>query len=178
VIDRAEGTGIHRPLAALILVLLLIVGVVGPLLIMLPALADELRHFLDDLPHAVARVQAILWTGLHRISGDEVRIEESVGSEVRTIGSAWLDDAIHSAVSCGTALFSLLSLLVVVPVVTVYLLVDWNRMAATEANEKGTRALLAPLPNGGIVSSFRRTCATRSDWEATFAAILHGAVAP
>src|SRR5215211_1271407 len=47
------------------------------------------------------------------------------------MGTAWLDDAIRSAWSGGKALFSLFSLLVVVPIVTIYLLADWNRMIAT-----------------------------------------------
>ena len=47
------------------------------------------------------------------------------------MGGAWLDDVIRSAWSGGEALFSLLSLVVVVPIVTIYLLVDWDRMIAT-----------------------------------------------
>jgi predicted PurR-regulated permease PerM len=46
------------------------------------------------------------------------------------MGGAWLDDVLRSAWSGGRELFSLLSLLVVVPIVTIYLLIDWNRMIA------------------------------------------------
>jgi predicted PurR-regulated permease PerM len=135
VVDRLERVGIHRTLAAVLLVLVLIIGIIGPVLVMLPALVDELRHFLDAFPRAVARVQAILANmslpGLHKITGDELRVEESATSAVESMGTAWLEDFVHSAWSRGTALFSLISLLVVVPIVTIYLLVDWNRMVAT-----------------------------------------------
>ena len=50
------------------------------------------------------------------------------------MGGIWLDDLLHSAWSGGEALFSLMSLLVVLPIVTIYLLIDWDRMVATVEN--------------------------------------------
>jgi predicted PurR-regulated permease PerM len=134
-VDRLERAGINRSLAALTLVLLLVVGIIGPVLVMLPALVEELRRFLEDFPRAIARVQAIIadtsQPRLHEISGGELHIEESATRAAQTMGSAWLEDFILSAWSGGAALFSLLSLLVVVPIVTIYLLLDWSRMVAT-----------------------------------------------
>jgi predicted PurR-regulated permease PerM len=135
VVDRLERAGMNRGLVALILVLLLVVGFLGLVLVTLPALVGELRFFVEEFPRTVARVQALLadtsrpW--LHRIMGQELRIEESAIHAVEAMGSAWLDDLIRSAWLGGKALFSLLSLLVVVPIVSIYLLADWNRMTAT-----------------------------------------------
>jgi predicted PurR-regulated permease PerM len=134
-VDRLEQVGINRGLAALILILVLAVGFVGLLLVLLPALVGELRFFLDEFPRYVTRVQSLAAdTGrpwLHRIMGQELRIEESVTHTVAAMGSAWLDDLVRSAWSGGKALLSLLSLLVVVPIVSIYLLTDWDRMIAT-----------------------------------------------
>jgi predicted PurR-regulated permease PerM len=135
IVDRLEQIGINRSLAALMLVLLLVAGFVGLALVMLPALVGELRFFVDEFPRYVTRVQALMadssgpW--LHALSGQELRIEESTTHAMTTMGSAWLDDLLRSAWSGGKALFSLLSLLVVVPIVSIYLLADWGRMTAT-----------------------------------------------
>lgn len=134
-VDRLERAGFHRGLAAMILVLLLAVGFVGVLLVMLPALVGELRFFVDEFPRTVTRVQALMadtsrpW--LHKVMGQELRIEESATQAMSTMGSAWLGELLRSAWSGGKALFSLLSLLVVVPIVSIYLLIGWARMIAT-----------------------------------------------
>jgi predicted PurR-regulated permease PerM len=134
-VDRLERIGVNRGLAALAVVLVLTVGFVGLLLVMLPALIGELRFFVEEFPRYIARVQSLLadsgrpW--LHRIMGQELRIEESITNTVTAKGSAWLDDLLSSAWSGGKALFSLLSLLIVVPIVSIYLLTDWGRMIDT-----------------------------------------------
>jgi predicted PurR-regulated permease PerM len=134
-VDRLERVGINRGLAALILILLLAVGFVGLVLVMLPALVGELRFFIEEFPRYVTRVQSLIadrgrpW--LHKVMGQEIRVEESVTHTMAAMGSAWLDDIVRSAWSGGKALFSLLSLLVVVPIVSIYLLADWDRMTAT-----------------------------------------------
>jgi predicted PurR-regulated permease PerM len=134
-VDRLERVGINRGLAALILILLLAVGFVGLVLVMLPALVGELRFFIEEFPRYVTRVQSLVadrgrpW--LHKIMGQEIRVEESVTHTMAAMGSAWLDDIVRSAWSGGKALFSLLSLLIVVPIVSIYLLADWDRMTAT-----------------------------------------------
>jgi len=135
VVDRLEHVGIKRSLAALMVVLLLVVGFVGLVLVILPALVGELRFFVDEFPRYVIRVQALMtdtsrpW--LHALMGQELRIEQSATHAMAAMGSAWLDELLRSAWSGGKALFSILSLLVVVPIVSIYLLIDWGRMTAT-----------------------------------------------
>ena len=134
-VDWLEGRGVNRSLAALTLVLVLVAGFVGIVLVMLPALIGELRFFIGEFPRSLLRIQSLMadstrpW--LHELLGDEIRIEASATREVAAMGGAWLDDVIRSAWTGGEALFSLLSLVVVVPIVTIYLLVDWDRMIAT-----------------------------------------------
>src|SRR5215213_9254742 len=131
-VDRLEQVGVNRSLAALSLVLLLVIGFVGLVLVLLPAIVGELRFFIEQFPRTVARVQSLMadtsrpW--LHKLLGEELRIEETATKEAAAMGGAWLDDVFRSAWSGGKALFSLLSLLVVVPIVTIYLLIDWDRM--------------------------------------------------
>ncbi|MBZ6078260.1 AI-2E family transporter [Microvirga puerhi] len=134
-VDRLEQAGINRSLAALLLVLLLAVGFAGLALVMLPALIGELRFFIDEFPRYVARVQSLIadkeQSWLPKILGPEHRLEESITHAAAATGSEWLDDLILSVWASGKALFSLLSLIVVVPIVSIYLLSDWNRMIVT-----------------------------------------------
>ncbi|WP_201842039.1 AI-2E family transporter [Microvirga zambiensis] len=101
VVDRLERVGLNRSLAALMLVLLLVVGFVGLVLVMLPALVGELRFFIDEFPRYVTRVQSLVAdTGrpwLHKLLGQELRIEESATHALTTMGSAWLGELLRSA---------------------------------------------------------------------------------
>ena len=68
---------------------------------------------------------------LHKIMGEELHIGESSIKIATTMGGAWLDAALRSLWSGGEVLVSLLSFLVVVPIVSIYLLADWKQMMAT-----------------------------------------------
>src|SRR5262249_42433182 len=68
---------------------------------------------------------------LRSLAGHQLHIEQSAVDFVTSRSSAWLDDLLSSLWSGGQALISLLSLLVVAPIVTIYLLIDWRHMIAT-----------------------------------------------
>ena len=135
VVNRLEALGINRSLAAVAIVLLLVVGFLGVILVTLPILIGELRFFIGAFPSYVARLQSPIaeantpW--LRSMFGDDLRIEQSAISIVTARSSEWLDDVLRSLWSGGQALMSILSLLVVAPIVTIYLLIDWTRMIAT-----------------------------------------------
>src|SRR5262249_43598205 len=86
-------------------------------------------------PGYVARLQSVIaepgheW--LSKILGDRLPdAGKSVGDLV-TQGASWLGTFVKSLWSGGKALVSILSLLVVTPVVAFYLLCDWDRMIRT-----------------------------------------------
>src|SRR4029077_8416584 len=134
-VDRLERLGIGRSLAALAVFLPLVAGFVAFLLVVLPAMIGEVRFFVEEFPPYVTRLQSLVsdasspW--LHSIMGDELHIEQSSADVARTMGSDWLDGFLHSLWSSGLALISLLSLLVVTPIIAIYLAIDWQRMIAT-----------------------------------------------
>ncbi|MGO4840139.1 AI-2E family transporter, partial [Rhizobiaceae sp. 2RAB30] len=68
---------------------------------------------------------------LHRFMGDEAHIEPSSADVASAMGSSWLDGFLHSLWSDGLALVSLVSLLVVTPIIAIYVAIDWQRMIAT-----------------------------------------------
>jgi predicted PurR-regulated permease PerM len=134
-VDRLEGFGINRSFAALAVFLPLVAGLVAFLLVMLPAIIGELRFFVEEFPRYVTRLQSLITDAsgpwLHSVLGDELHIEQSSADVARTMGSTWLDGFLLSLWSGGRALISLLSLLVVTPIVAIYLAIDWQRMIAT-----------------------------------------------
>ena len=134
-VDRLERFGINRSFAALAVFLPLVAGFVAFLLVMLPAIIGEVRFFVEEFPRYITRIQSLMTDAsrpwLHSVMGDELHIEQSSADVAKTMGSDWLDDFLRSLWSSGLALISLLSLLVVTPIIAIYLAIDWQRMIAT-----------------------------------------------
>ena len=134
-VDRLERWGMNRSLAALSVMLPLLLGFIAFLLVILPALIGEVRFFVEEFPHYVTRLQAAASTSslpwLQSLAGDEVHIEQSSVDALKTMGTDWLDGFLRSLWSSGLAVMSLLSLIVVTPIIAIYLAIDWQRMLAT-----------------------------------------------
>jgi len=134
-VDRLERLGINRSAAALAVVIPLVAGFVAFLLVMLPLLIGEIRFFAREFPHYVTRLQQLAaeasgpW--IHSVLGSEIPIEQSTAEVARTMSDNWLDDFLGSLWSSGLALISLLSLLIITPIIAIYLAIDWQRMIAT-----------------------------------------------
>src|SRR5262245_41685420 len=134
-VDRLERLGISRSFAAPAVVLPLVAALIAFLLVMLPAIIGELKYFMGEFPRSITRLQSLVTDSsspwLHKVMGDDLHIEQSFADVAETMGSTWLDDFLRSLWSGGLALISLLSLLVVTPIVAIYLAIDWQRMIAT-----------------------------------------------
>lgn len=134
VIDSLERFGINRSFAALAVFVPLVAGFVAFLLVMLPAVIGEVRVFVEEFPRYITKLQSLMTEAsgpwLHSVMGNELHIEQSSVEVARTMGSDWLDRFLRSLWSGGLALISLLSLLVVTPIIAIYLAIDWQRMIA------------------------------------------------
>ncbi|MET0482034.1 MAG: AI-2E family transporter [Aestuariivirgaceae bacterium] len=131
-VERLERAGINRAFAAVGIVLTLLVAFAAAILVTLPILIGEVRFLVTAFPGYIARIQTLVTEAntpwLKSIAGDDLKIEQSAINYVTARSSAWLDDLLSSLWSGGQALLSILSLMVVAPIVTIYLLIDWNRM--------------------------------------------------
>lgn len=133
-VGALERRGISRSLTALTIVLVLVGGFAAVMLVILPELVGELRFFIDEFPRYVAKIQSLVedssrpW--VHKVMGQELHMEQTVAKIGSTMSAAWLDELLRSVWSGGEALVSILSLLVVSPIVAIYLLVDWPGMVA------------------------------------------------
>jgi predicted PurR-regulated permease PerM len=134
-IDKLESLGINRSLATLSIVFVLASALIVSALLILPAAVGEIRFLIHEFPKYVARIQSIALgsqsSWLHELGGEELQLERSAAEIAKEMGGDWLGTALRSLWSSGLAVFSLLSLSVVAPIITIYLLIDWKSMIAT-----------------------------------------------
>jgi predicted PurR-regulated permease PerM len=146
VADRLERVGFSRLGAALLILVVFAIAFALILFLLVPILSHQLMAFIGALPGYVAKLpqlaselssrategygaQVLDWLGL---SGgfSAADVQKTVGDLVGQ-GVTWLGAFARSLLSGGTALLGILSLLVVMPVVAFYMLLDWDRMIAT-----------------------------------------------
>ncbi len=128
--DRLQRAGMSRLWATVTIVLLSVLVFALVALIGIPVLYGQLSAFLEKLPTYAAEVRAL---------GDrfsETRIgqyfkTQGTGTSVDQIvaqGASWAATVLASVWAGGQALISVVSLVVVTPVVAFYLLYDWDHM--------------------------------------------------
>ena len=129
VADRLEAWGLSRALSvAVISIGAVLICVIG-LLLVLPALINQLISLVEALPGYVQNFRDYLSQRFPSQMQDGDLLQQSLTSvtdTLKTKGGELLNTALSSAVS----LVNVLMLLLIVPVVSVYLLVDWDRMIA------------------------------------------------
>jgi predicted PurR-regulated permease PerM len=131
--DRMERLGMNRTLAALLIVGLVVLTFILSALLLVPILVQQAAALVAAIPTYVVRVQALLsdpgppWLRQLLNGGDAGKTM----TEVLSQGAGYMTALMHSVWAGGKALVSLLSVLVVMPVVTFYLICDWHEMVAT-----------------------------------------------
>ncbi len=130
--DRLGHYGISRMAASLIMITIVILAFVVVALLFLPILGTQISAFMNGLPSAVSRLQTVLtdetkeW--LTTIAGDRLPDLNKSLSEIVTEGAKWILSFIGSIWAGGQALFSIVTLLVIAPVIAFYVLYDWHKM--------------------------------------------------
>jgi len=132
VCDRLEHVGLSRTLATLIvtlvfiLLLALLLALIVPLLVgEIIQLADKLPEWFESLRAQVAELGETLETRVDPQVMDQIR-SVVVGSKERL--ARWATGVARDVLSGGFALFNVMSLLLITPIVAFYLLRDWDRL--------------------------------------------------
>lgn len=133
--DWLERKGLSRALAAAVVLVFFILVMVATVLLLLPLLQAQVVDLVRRLPEYVSALQhqALDLADLLRASLSEEDIERLRSGLSSNLGAAftWLGGVIKGLVGGGLALFNLLTLLFVTPIVAFYLLRDWDRIVAT-----------------------------------------------
>jgi len=130
--NRLAKHGISRLVAALIIVGGFVVAFAILLLLMVPVLANQFSSFIDNAPAYAQRLQGLLSDPQHpwlkRIVGDKLVGADRSVSDLTNQAMGYLSAVLASLWTRGQALISLISLVIITPVVAFYLICDWDRM--------------------------------------------------
>jgi predicted PurR-regulated permease PerM len=132
---RAQRMGVPRAVSALVMVIVVIVLLVFAIMMVTPIVSHQYETLANRLPDYVARLQSLVsepsdsW--LRKIFGDQFPDAGKSVSTLVTQASSFITRFIVSLWAGGRAVLSMLSLLVITPVVAFYLLCDWERVLAT-----------------------------------------------
>ena len=132
--DRLQRLHVSRTLATTLITVSFFLVLVVVVLLLLPVLATQLAQLASELPGYLEQLRDRLTPWLARLStvveldqdwSAQGVIERFSGQAISFVGTA-----IAQVLQSGIALLNLVSLLFVTPVVTFYLLRDWDRMVA------------------------------------------------
>jgi predicted PurR-regulated permease PerM len=132
--DRLERLGLPRIAASLFIVVASLLIIVVTLIVVAPMLTDQIVKLAGDIPEiintAVARFNALAPAWIKdALSQTEANVQ---GSATGIAGKAteWLGTLLSTLLTGSLALFNLLSLIVITPIVAFYMLQDWDAMVA------------------------------------------------
>jgi len=132
VADRLEKAGMGRTLATSVIVGAFFVVVVGALVLLFPLLQAQVVGLVALLPNAVETVRAWAAPLVERLKADlpPDAMQQLTAAAGTYAGTAvkWAGEILGGLWKGGVAFFSVLSLIVITPVVAFYLLRDWDRI--------------------------------------------------
>ena len=134
VCDRLERAGLSRTWATTAVTLVFLAVVVLALLLLVPLFVGQISGLIESLPGYLESlresVSAILVSLEARLSPDALaRVRDTLAESSGRIVS-FVTGFLGDLISGGVALANLVSLIVITPVVSFYLLRDWDRLVA------------------------------------------------
>lgn len=129
-VDRIEARGINRTLSVVAIFLLFVLLVILSIFILIPLIGDQFELLKTKLPAILAWFYGSALPWLERVSGYRFSTMQKHFSEILLATWNYTDEYIKTVLtqlsSSGLAVFALLGNLVLIPVVTFYLLRDWD----------------------------------------------------
>jgi predicted PurR-regulated permease PerM len=133
-VARLERRGIRRSLGSVTVLVAFLLSVAFVLLLLVPLIQVQVVQLIAKVPNLVTVLQAQLGNLMdmlqQHLAADEVaKIRDALGSKV---GEAvtWLALAAQSVVTSSIAILNIISLVIITPIVTFFLLRDWSEMVA------------------------------------------------
>ncbi|MFV0490365.1 MAG: AI-2E family transporter [Pseudorhodobacter sp.] len=129
VADRLERWKFSRTMATVIISLCALVIAVLLMLAVLPALSHQLSQLVNTAPEMVRRLQAFITERVPDLLEPDSPIRQALNSFGDTIKEQGAE-LVQTLFSSAMGVINALVFMVVVPVVTFYMLLDWDRMIA------------------------------------------------
>ena len=133
--SRLERLGLSRLAASLLILMIFLALLIGALLAVTPLLVKQAFALIEGLPGYVQRLQAFAAEKagpvLQRFGGADALSEaQRPVADVLKQAGGWAAAFLSTLWTRGQAVASVLSLLVITPIVAFYVLADWKRMVA------------------------------------------------
>ncbi len=130
--DQLEDFGFSRLWATIVIVLVFGLLVILSMIFLLPLLVDQLIDLASRLPGYFQSLRDLAVSYLERWLGDQwtsknLGLDGSV-KDFAQKAAGWVGQLLSSVWSGGLAVVNFFALIVITPVVTFYLLLDWDRM--------------------------------------------------
>ena len=129
VADRLEDNGFSRAWATVTITLIALVVFVIMALLVVPEAAKQAVALVNSAPEIFQNLQAFVSERFPSLMDESSTLRQSLmqlGETIQSKGGALVEGVLTSAMS----LLNLVALFVLVPVITFYLLLDWDRMIA------------------------------------------------
>lgn len=171
--------GVPRTAASLLIVGGFVLIFVTILVALLPTIVNQVTNFVASVPDLVRSVSAEGQTLLRRLRGgltaaQQQEVSAALSQSAGKLAS-WLGDMAGRVVSGGAAIFNLISLVFIMPIVAFYLLRDWDRIVAylnglvPHTGSEAIRAIFADIDKrlSGFVRGQALVCLLLGIWYAT-----------
>lgn len=129
VADRLERLGLSRALATIVIAICAVLIFLVVALPILRLLIDQAISLATTLPQAVADFRDFLTKHFPKIMVEAGPFHDALTSMRDTLKS-YAGSLMHTLLSSASSVFQVVLLLVIVPVVSVYMLLDWDKMIA------------------------------------------------
>ena len=126
VADRLENLGLSRLFAVVIITLSALILAVIFMILIVPTLVEQLLNLIDDIPQLIQSAQGFIETRFPKLDLGSSEILTRFQSALQSAGSTIANILLTSTRTA----FGFIAMLVIVPVVTFFMLLDWDKLVA------------------------------------------------
>ena len=129
VADRLETMGISRVLATVIITVFAVIIFVLMALLIIPTLVEQTISLVNSAPEIFAKLKNFLTDRFPSLIDADSNLRQTLESLGTTIQSKGVE-LVNGIVSSAMSLINVVILMIIVPVVAFYMLLDWDNMVA------------------------------------------------
>jgi predicted PurR-regulated permease PerM len=141
-VDRLERVGFSRLSATLFIMACLVLVLALIFVLIVPVLWRQLASFIEAMPAYAVKLEGLISAASENLEREyKLGLGNNTGPDLGNItnnlvaqAAQWAASFLNSILTRGEALITLVSLLVVTPIVAFYMLLDWHKMIATIDN--------------------------------------------
>ena len=134
VVAWLERRRVPRSLGSLLVLILFLIGVAGILVVLVPLIQGQVVELITRVPNLVRASQDLLGKLIlllqeHVPAEDVAKLRDLVGTKLAE-ALTWLAGLVQGMITSSFAILNIISLVIVTPIVTFFLLRDWDAMVA------------------------------------------------